>query len=537
MGAGFNNPITGAQGALAIPAIKSPNFVHALQGWSVNRDGTAEFHGVTIDGGSVVISASNAAILVYSDVPMFGNLIGSWANAAGSDSFGNAYPAGFNISVGTITGSVFAGVSFLLNESGLFFYGPPATPPVFVQNSVSANPLFTAGSKTATISSGPFTATTAGNQVYFIVSYYQPVSPGINATSVKLNNSNAPMTRIAHVPFNASGGNVFGYTDVWIDTNTPGGDTAVNWTVNNPGANIAVTYVRHVNEFANMGSAPSIDVKVTNSVTATTSAAFTSDTGNTSSATELLIGAVGGYFGPSNVAPVITGPGAPWTNLAGVGSQIDGSNSSMDLMTGYQITSATQTGAAYSGTFAAAQNYAAILISVVPSFVPGVSPLIAAIAPQPGVDQFGNSYGGAGYTGLVQAFRPGVSPSTVETWHDMRPLSNGFIGTNAGQYPPQYRLAPDGFVEVAGYVQTPAAAGNYNSITFFTIPTAYRPSSNAGHKWAVTFVTNVTPIGTPNVAVDASGNFQFHNMPTSMTSQLISIYGRYPLDNTGLITS
>ena len=40
----FNNPITGAQGTLVRPAIKSANFVSGSAGWSINTDGTAEFN-------------------------------------------------------------------------------------------------------------------------------------------------------------------------------------------------------------------------------------------------------------------------------------------------------------------------------------------------------------------------------------------------------------------------------------------------------------------------------------------------------------
>jgi hypothetical protein len=124
-------------------------------------------------------------------------------------------------------------------------------------------------------------------------------------------------------------------------------------------------------------------------------------------------------------------------------------------------------------------------------------------------------------------------------WQDMRPLSNSFIGTVAGRYPPQYRLNPDGTVEVAGFVQLPSSGGpNFNSITFATLPTAYRPNSNSGHKWPCLFETNVAPVGTPHVQVDTSGNLQFHSMPISgMASNTTSIAGRYPLDSSGLITS
>lgn len=126
-----------------------------------------------------------------------------------------------------------------------------------------------------------------------------------------------------------------------------------------------------------------------------------------------------------------------------------------------------------------------------------------------------------------------------EIWNDMRPLQNSFVGTITNRYPPQYRLAPDGNVEVAGFVQLPAGATtNFNSITFFTFPAGYIPGNNTGHKWPVAMETNVTPVGTPCVQVDTSGNMQFHNLPTTgMGSNILSIYGRYPLTATQLIIS
>ena len=77
--------------------------------------------GGTITGPDYVINTSG--IFIYSGTPANGNLIGSWAGAAGTDAFGNAYPQGFNISKGAISGTVFSGTDFILNSSGLFLYG------------------------------------------------------------------------------------------------------------------------------------------------------------------------------------------------------------------------------------------------------------------------------------------------------------------------------------------------------------------------------------------------------------------------------
>lgn len=130
-----------------------------------------------------------------------------------------------------------------------------------------------------------------------------------------------------------------------------------------------------------------------------------------------------------------------------------------------------------------------------------------------------------------------VSPAIAETWHDMRPLSNSFVGTIAGRYPPQYRKVADGTIQIAGFIQCPNAA-NPNSITFANLPAAYRPTANSGEKWVVGMETSVVPVAIPFCQIDTSGNLQLHNFPaTSMNNNIIPIGGMYPLDNTGMILS
>ena len=96
---GFSNPIVGGVDKLIRQAIQSPNFVAGVSGWSINKDGTAEFNQLTI-----VTSTSGAAILIYNGPAALGNLIGSWSAAATVDSFGNNIPAGLFATQGTFTG-------------------------------------------------------------------------------------------------------------------------------------------------------------------------------------------------------------------------------------------------------------------------------------------------------------------------------------------------------------------------------------------------------------------------------------------------
>lgn len=117
-----------------------------------------------------------------------------------------------------------------------------------------------------------------------------------------------------------------------------------------------------------------------------------------------------------------------------------------------------------------------------------------------------------------------------DQWHDMRPLQNQFIGSIAGNAPPQYRFSSDlKFVEVAGYVQTPPATGNYNAQAFFTFPSAYRPQTPQGHRWLITGAADGT--ASPCVVVYPAGNIQFYYLPGSLGQTVVGIYGRYPIDS------
>lgn len=81
----FTNAITGGQGALLRTAIKSPNFLTGVRGWSINKDGTAEFvqliiisgdgsgNTVKIENGSLVFR--NAANVITTEIRATGEII------------------------------------------------------------------------------------------------------------------------------------------------------------------------------------------------------------------------------------------------------------------------------------------------------------------------------------------------------------------------------------------------------------------------------------------------------------------------------
>jgi hypothetical protein len=60
-GEGFANPIAAGDGSLIYPALKSPNFVAGTSGWSIKRDGSAEFNNIVVRG---TFSANNGLVTV-----------------------------------------------------------------------------------------------------------------------------------------------------------------------------------------------------------------------------------------------------------------------------------------------------------------------------------------------------------------------------------------------------------------------------------------------------------------------------------------
>lgn len=92
-GSGFNNSIIAGQGTLIRTMIQSPNYVPGVSGWTINKDGSAEFNNMTIRGkfsGTNFEINSNGAFF-YSGVPATGNLLATITPAAGTDPFNNPY--------------------------------------------------------------------------------------------------------------------------------------------------------------------------------------------------------------------------------------------------------------------------------------------------------------------------------------------------------------------------------------------------------------------------------------------------------------
>lgn len=85
-----DNPVV-AGTVLRRPAIQSPNYVTGSVGWTINADGSAEFNNVVIRNGTI----ESGTALFYNGTPAAGKLVASISATAGTDTFGNTYPAGF----------------------------------------------------------------------------------------------------------------------------------------------------------------------------------------------------------------------------------------------------------------------------------------------------------------------------------------------------------------------------------------------------------------------------------------------------------
>lgn len=124
---GFSNPLVGGGGALVYPNIHSPNFTAEdsgaytadyqagygapPQGWSIDKNGNAQFNDLTLTGNT--FSGNNYELnpqgaFFYSGPPALGNLIASFAGLPGTDPFNNTYLAGMITYVPSVAGTAYA---------------------------------------------------------------------------------------------------------------------------------------------------------------------------------------------------------------------------------------------------------------------------------------------------------------------------------------------------------------------------------------------------------------------------------------------
>lgn len=68
MGDGFNNPVAAPNGSLILPNMHSPNYAAGAAGWTINKDGSAEFNNALFRG-QVFVGPVNSQIQIGTNIP------------------------------------------------------------------------------------------------------------------------------------------------------------------------------------------------------------------------------------------------------------------------------------------------------------------------------------------------------------------------------------------------------------------------------------------------------------------------------------
>jgi hypothetical protein len=168
-----------------------------------------------------------------------------------------------------------------------------------------------------------------------------------------------------------------------------------------------------------------------------------------------------------------------------------------------------------------------VVITGTPSGSPGKPPLTQTPA---GIYDIPISYwtstSAGGLTNLIDERQ-----FAFDVWHDMRPLSNSFVGSISGEWPPQYRLdVLNGVVKIAGAIQLPGS-GPYNGIAFFTMPAGspYIPGQSVS--WPVVPLAGSPSAnstgGTPRGFTQPGGQLQVSGIQSAINGTVVRIAGEY----------
>ncbi len=71
----FTNPVIGGENTLIRSAIRSPDYVAGVSGWTINKDGTAEFNNAVFRGEVLVTDPDGSYVRIYDENPGDGALI------------------------------------------------------------------------------------------------------------------------------------------------------------------------------------------------------------------------------------------------------------------------------------------------------------------------------------------------------------------------------------------------------------------------------------------------------------------------------
>lgn len=160
--------------------------------------------------------------------------------------------------------------------------------------------------------------------------------------------------------------------------------------------------------------------------------------------------------------------------------------------------------------------------------------MVGALSPIAGTDASGNAFG-SGYTGEIQSFHPGSSPTTVETWQVISSLPTGWTAQNTGV---RYKRIPGNQVRIqaSAAIGVGAATGTIN---LFTLPSGYIPANQqrfGGFSYftnAQTTVASINSLLNMRFQVTSAGAVQFLAFPGGASgSGITEIDGQWdiPLD-------
>ncbi len=168
---GFSDPIT-AGNVLIRPAIQSPNYVAGVSGWTINRNGSAEFNSVTVRGAFVVANGTQQISVFNNTAPSLGPSVNLNPNTAAF--FAAVMWAGID------PGDANHGFLFLQSPQAIST-GVPSTIQMYdntglnVNRSISmdaeivrASQFFYEGSATRSLATSPSATVTPGNQTTLV---------------------------------------------------------------------------------------------------------------------------------------------------------------------------------------------------------------------------------------------------------------------------------------------------------------------------------------------------------------------------------
>lgn len=510
----FRNDVVGGASALIRAAIKSPNYVTGTTGWTINKDGSAEFSNATIRGtifGSNVELNANGAFF-YAGTPANGNLVLSLANGPGTDEFGNAYLAGVTVydpSTGLDVNLLEGGVQMISNLDTF----------LIAANATTDELDITCANGTMQLKLAPTLLTLTGGPtvVDALLSY-----GGVAGTITKNFSSSGSFVVPAGVTTmrrrawaggggGGSGGGAGGGGGEYAEEPsssavTPGGTLTI--TVGNAGSGGAAGAFNN----GTAGGNTTISGAGSTTVTAhgggagqTSGAQAAGGSGSTNTihhnggasgtSTSSRGGAGGGGAGgptgnggaganasgdrtPGNGGSAGAGGGATGVGSGGGwGTTTSGGSTGSSAGGTGGLAGGAGGGGGYNGVTAAssqaggngAKGYAVLTYTV------ATTGLVAAFSGVAGTDAAGNAYA-AGYTGTVTAFTPGSSPTTVETWHTIT-VDAGWTSPALSRSAPRYRLLPNGDLQLNGAASQAAWVGGKSLNSSNPLPAAYRPAN------------------------------------------------------------